>query len=64
MRPKARGLAQQGGLPGWLERSDSAGWDFDFVRDGRSMPPVAEFIDSVRRCFKVGLKDGMTHNPL
>jgi hypothetical protein len=36
MRPKARGLAQHGGLPVWLEESDSAGCDF--VRDGRSMP--------------------------
>ncbi len=25
MRPKARGLAQQGGPPGWLEESDPAG---------------------------------------
>ncbi len=25
MRPKARGLAQHGGLPGWLEESDPAG---------------------------------------
>jgi hypothetical protein len=38
MRPKARGLAEHGGLPGWLEESDSAGCDF--VHDGRSMPPV------------------------
>jgi hypothetical protein len=28
MRPKARGLAQQGGPPGWLEKSDPAGYDF------------------------------------
>jgi hypothetical protein len=34
MRPKARGLAQHGGLPGWLKESDPAGCDF--VRDGRS----------------------------
>jgi hypothetical protein len=34
MRPKARGLAQHGGLPGWLEESDPAGCDF--VLDGRS----------------------------
>jgi hypothetical protein len=38
MRPKARGLAQHGGPPGWLEGSDPAGCDF--VRDGRSMPPA------------------------
>jgi hypothetical protein len=25
MRPKARGLAQHGGLPGWLKESDPAG---------------------------------------
>ncbi len=25
MRPKARGLAQHGGTPGWLEESDPAG---------------------------------------
>jgi hypothetical protein len=25
MRPKARVLAQQGGPPGWLEKSDTAG---------------------------------------
>jgi hypothetical protein len=25
MRPKARGLAQHGGPPGWLEKSDPAG---------------------------------------
>ncbi len=37
--PKARGLAQHGGPPGWLEeRSDPA--DCEFVRDGRSMPPA------------------------
>ena len=39
MRPKARGLAQRGGPPGWLEESDPAGCDF--VRDGRSLPPPA-----------------------
>jgi hypothetical protein len=33
MRPKARGLAQHGGLPGWLEENVS-------VRDERSMPPA------------------------
>jgi hypothetical protein len=38
MRPKARGLAQHGGLPGWLEESDLAGCDF--VHDGQSMPPA------------------------
>ncbi len=36
MMPKARGLAQHGGPPGWLEESDPAGCYF--VRDGRSMP--------------------------
>jgi hypothetical protein len=38
MRPKARGLVQPDGLPGWLEESDPAGCDF--VRDGQSMPPA------------------------
>jgi hypothetical protein len=38
MRPKARGLAQHGGPPGFLEESDPAGCDF--VCDGRSMPPA------------------------
>jgi hypothetical protein len=38
MRPKARGLAQHGGPPGWLEECDPAGCDL--VRDGRSMPPA------------------------
>jgi hypothetical protein len=33
-RPKARGLAQHGGPPGWLEESDPAGCD------GRPMPPA------------------------
>jgi hypothetical protein len=33
MRPKARGLAQHGGLPGWLEESDPAGVIF-YVIDG------------------------------
>jgi hypothetical protein len=28
MRPKARGLAQHGGPPGWLEEIDPAGCDF------------------------------------
>jgi hypothetical protein len=36
MRPKARGMSQYGGPPGWLEESEPAGCDF--VRDGRSMP--------------------------
>ncbi len=36
--PKARGLAQYGGPPGWLVERDPAGCDF--VRDGRSMPPA------------------------
>jgi hypothetical protein len=31
MRPKARGLAQHGGPPGWLEETDPSGCDF--VRD-------------------------------
>ncbi len=35
MSPKARGLAQQGGPPGWLKESDTEGCDF--IRDGRSM---------------------------
>jgi hypothetical protein len=34
MRPKIRGLAQHGGPPGWLERSDLAGGIL-FVIDGR-----------------------------
>ncbi len=38
MRPKARGLTQHGGPPGWPEESDQAGCNF--VRDGRSMPPA------------------------
>jgi hypothetical protein len=38
MRPKARGLAQHVGPPGWLEERDPAGCDFD--RDGRAMPPI------------------------
>ncbi len=38
MRLKARGLAQHGGPPGWLEESDPAGCDF--VCDGRSLPPA------------------------
>jgi hypothetical protein len=33
MRPKARGLTQHGGPPGWLEESDSAGAIL-FVMDG------------------------------
>ncbi len=37
MWPKARGLAQHGGPPGWLEESDPAA-GCDFVRDRRSMP--------------------------
>jgi hypothetical protein len=37
MMPKAIGLAQHGGPPGWLE-SDPAGCDS--VYDGRSMPPA------------------------
>jgi hypothetical protein len=38
MRLKARGLAQHGGRPGWLEESGPAGCDL--VRVGRSMPPT------------------------
>ncbi len=38
MRPKARGLAQHGGPPSWLQENDPAGCDF--VRDGRSMQPL------------------------
>jgi hypothetical protein len=38
LRRKARGLAQHGGLPEWLEVSDPVGCDF--VRDERSMPPA------------------------
>ncbi len=38
MIPKARGITQQGGPPGWLKESDPA--ECDFVRDGRSMPPT------------------------
>jgi hypothetical protein len=37
MRPKARVLAKHGGPPYWLEESDPRG--FDFVCDGRPMPP-------------------------
>jgi hypothetical protein len=33
MRPKARGLAQHGGPPGWLEESDPAGFIL-YVMDG------------------------------
>jgi hypothetical protein len=33
MRPKARGLAQHGGTPGWLEESDPAGVIL-YVTDG------------------------------
>ncbi len=38
MQPKARGLAQHGGPPGWQEESDPAGCDF--VRNGGYMPPA------------------------
>jgi hypothetical protein len=37
MRPKARRLAQHGGPPDWLEKSDPA--ECDFIRDGRSISP-------------------------
>jgi hypothetical protein len=33
MRPKARGVTQHGGLPGWLEESDPAGAIL-YVMDG------------------------------
>jgi hypothetical protein len=33
MRPRARGLAQHGGPPGWLEESDPAG-SILYVMDG------------------------------
>jgi hypothetical protein len=36
MRPTARGFAQHGGPPGWLDEKDPAGRDL--VRDGQSMP--------------------------
>jgi hypothetical protein len=38
MRPKARGLTQHGGPPGWLEESDPEGCDF--VLGGWSKPPA------------------------
>ncbi len=38
MRQKARGLAQHGGLPGWLEQSDPP--PFIICFDGQSMPPA------------------------
>jgi hypothetical protein len=38
MRPKARGLVQHVGPPGWLEKSDQAGCDF--VRDRWTMPSL------------------------
>jgi hypothetical protein len=38
MRLKARGLAQHGGPPDWLEESEPAGCVF--VLDGRFMPPA------------------------
>jgi hypothetical protein len=41
MRPKARGLTQHGGPPGWLEESDPAGCDF--VRDGRAVLPAFSY---------------------
>jgi hypothetical protein len=37
MRLKARGLAQRGGPPGWLEESDLASV---IGRDGRAVPPA------------------------
>ena len=45
MRSKARGLAEHGGPPGWLEESEPAGCDF--VRDGRSMPPALGLTDQI-----------------
>jgi hypothetical protein len=41
MRPKARGLAQHGDLPCWLEESDPAGCEF--VHNGRSMPAAMTY---------------------
>ncbi len=38
MRPKARGLAQHGGPPGWVEESDLAGLILS-VMDGPNRPP-------------------------
>jgi hypothetical protein len=35
MRPKARGLVQHGGSPGWLEESDPAGV-IKYVMEGRT----------------------------
>jgi hypothetical protein len=43
MNPEARWLAQHGGSPGWLEKSDPAGCDF--VRVGWSMPPSLKLKD-------------------
>jgi hypothetical protein len=40
MRPKARGLAQHGGPPGWLQKSDPAGVILH-VMEG---PPVNLFL--------------------
>jgi hypothetical protein len=38
MMPKARGLAQHGGLPGWLDEIDPAGVIL-YVMDGLYRPP-------------------------
>ncbi len=43
MRPKARGLAQHGGPPGWLEESDPTGV-FLYVMDGPYRPPFPDCI--------------------
>ncbi len=37
MRPKARGLVQHGGMPGWLEESDPSGV-ISLVMDRLSFP--------------------------
>jgi hypothetical protein len=38
MRPKARGLAQHGSPPGWLEESDLAGMILDMMDGQYSLP--------------------------
>jgi hypothetical protein len=50
MRPKARGLAQNAGPPGWLEKSDPAGRDF--ISDGRSISPA---LTDHTACLGLGL---------
>jgi hypothetical protein len=41
MRPKARGLTQHGGRPGWLEKSDPAGVILDVMDCLSRTVPVA-----------------------